>query len=238
RQASEQRLRQFLADASHELRTPVASIRGYAELFRMGAARDRAGTEMAMRRIEEEAKRMGVLVEDLLTLARLDATPARRRAYVDLAALASDAVEDARATAPEREIALHAARHAFVSGDPHQLHQVLANLMGNALVHTPPGTPIEVSVSDDGANVIVSVRDHGPGLPDGSAERLFDRFWRAEGGRERGKAGAGLGLATVGGAVEAHDGRVSAENAPGGGAVFTVLLPVSPPPQQPPATVS
>jgi two-component system OmpR family sensor kinase len=238
RKASEQRLRQFLADASHELRTPVASIRGYAELFRMGATRDRAGTEMAMRRIEEESKRMSVLVEDLLTLARLDATPAPRRADVDLVALARDAVEDARATAPEREIALQAAAPAFVSGDPHQLHQVLANLMGNALVHTPAGTPIEVSVSHDGANVIVSVRDHGPGLPDGSTERLFDRFWRAEGGRERGKAGAGLGLAIVAGVVEAHDGRVSAQNAPGGGAVFTVRLPASSPPEHAPAAAS
>jgi two-component system OmpR family sensor kinase len=238
RKASEERLRRFLADASHELRTPVASIRGYAELFRMGATRDRAGTEMAMRRIEEEAKRMGVLVEDLLTLARLDAAPAPRRAYVDLAALASDAVEDARATAPEREIALHAAAPAFVSGDPHQLHQVLANLMRNALVHTPSGTPIEVSVSEDSAHVVVSVRDHGPGLPDVSPQRLFDRFWRAEGGRERGKAGAGLGLAIVGGVVAAHEGRVSAQNAPGGGALFTVLLPVSSPPEHAPAAAS
>jgi two-component system OmpR family sensor kinase len=236
RKTSEQRLRQFVADASHELRTPVAAIRGYAELFRMGATRDRADTEMAMRRIEEESKRMGVLVEDLLTLARLDATPALRRADVDLAALASDAVEDARATAPEREIALQAAAPAFVSGDPHQLHQVLANLMANALAHTPSGTPIEVSVSQDAAEVIVSVRDHGTGLPDGPPEQLFDRFWRAEGGRERGKAGAGLGLAIVSGVVGAHNGRVSAQNAPGGGAVFTVLLPASPPPQRIPAT--
>jgi len=231
RKASEERLRQFLADASHELRTPVASIRGYAELFRMGATRDQAGTEMAMRRIEEESKRMGVLVEDLLTLARLDATPAPRRASVDLAALASDAVEDARATAPERPITLTASGPAFVSGDSDQLHQVLANLVRNALVHTPPGTPIEVMVSQDGANVRVSVRDHGPGLPDASPERLFDRFWRAEGGRERGKAGAGLGLAIVGGVVEAHHGQVSAQNAPGGGALFTVLLPSAAPPQ-------
>jgi two-component system OmpR family sensor kinase len=193
---------------------------------------------MAMRRIEEESKRMGVLVEDLLTLARLDATPAPRRAYVDLAALASDAVEDARATAPEREIALQAAAPAFVSGDPHQLHQVLANLMANALAHTPSGTPIEVSVSEAAADVIVSVRDHGPGLPDGPPEQLFDRFWRAEGGRERGKAGAGLGLAIVSGVVGAHNGRVSAQNAPGGGAVFTVLLPASPPPQRIPGTAS
>ena len=110
--------------------------------------------------------------------------------------------------------------------------------MRNALVHTPSGTPIEVSVSRDADHVIVSVRDHGPGLPDASPQRLFDRFWRAEGGRERGKAGAGLGLAIVGGVVAAHDGRVSAENAPGGGALFTVLLPVSSPPEHAPAAAS
>jgi two-component system OmpR family sensor kinase len=231
RQASEERLRQFLADASHELRTPVASIRGYAELFRMGATRDQAGTELAMRRIEDESKRMGVLVEDLLTLARLDQTPALRRAPVDLAELARDAVEDSRATAQGRPISLVAPGPAVISGDSHQLHQVLANLMRNALVHTPAHTPIEVSVADDGEYVTVSVRDHGPGLPAASGRRLFDRFWRAEGGRERGKAGAGLGLAIVGGVVEAHHGQVSALNAPGAGALFTVRLPKSPPPE-------
>jgi two-component system OmpR family sensor kinase len=110
--------------------------------------------------------------------------------------------------------------------------------MRNALVHTPSGTPIEVSVSEDGADVVVSVRDHGPGLPAVSPQRLFDRFWRAEGGRGRGKAGAGLGLAIVGGVVAAHDGRVSAQNAPGGGALFTVLLPVSSPPEHAPAAAS
>ena len=148
RQASEDRLRRFLADASHELRTPLASIRGYAELFRMGAAREPAEVEKAMRRIEDEAARMGVLVEDLLTLARLDEIAEAPHAAVDLAALAGDAVDDARATAPDREIALDAAPVTIaattVLGDAHQLRQVLANLLRNALVHTPAGTPIEV----------------------------------------------------------------------------------------------
>ena len=225
RQASEDRLRQFLADASHELRTPLASIRGYAELFRMGATADAAGTEMAMRRIEEESKRMGVLVEDLLTLARLDETPERRHQPVDLAALAHDAVHDARATAQDRRITLTAPGAAVVSGDPHQLHQILANLLRNALVHTPAATPIEVSVRDTGDAVTLSVRDHGPGLPSASREMLFGRFWRAEAGRERGKAGAGLGLSIVAGVVEAHHGSISAEDAPGGGAAFVVRLP-------------
>jgi two-component system, OmpR family, sensor kinase len=229
RQASEDRLRQFLADASHELRTPLASIRGYAELFRMGATRDQAGTQNAMRRIEEESKRMGVLVEDLLTLARLDETPEPTRQPVDLALLAHDAVEDARATAPERPISLSAPRSAVVSGDPHQLRQVLANLMRNALVHTAADVPIEVSVQSDDDHVTMSVRDHGPGLPDDSSGRLFDRFWRAERGRERGKAGAGLGLAIVSGVVQAHRGDLSASDAPGGGALFVVHLPAEAP---------
>jgi two-component system OmpR family sensor kinase len=177
-----------------------------------------------MRRIEDEAKRMGVLVEDLLTLARLDEAPSPQRQAVDLAALAHDAVEDARATAPERSITLAADRPAIVRADVHQLRQVLANLLGNALVHTPAGTPIEIRVDQDDQGVTVAVRDHGPGLPETPPRRLFDRFWRAEGGRERGKAGAGLGLAIVGGVIQAHGGEVTAENAPGGGARFVVRL--------------
>jgi two-component system OmpR family sensor kinase len=224
RTLSEERLRQFLADASHELRTPLASIRGYAELHRMGATEDAAGTETAMRRIEDESKRMGVLVEDLLTLARLDEEPVVRRQPVDLAALARDAAEDARATARDRSISVSAPASAIVSGDAHQLRQVLANLTRNALVHTPAGTPIEVAVSEDEEGVAVSVRDHGPGLPAKSQENIFDRFWRSEGGRERGKAGAGLGLAIVQGVVDAHGGRITAQNAPGGGALFVVRL--------------
>jgi two-component system OmpR family sensor kinase len=227
RQASEDHLRQFLADASHELRTPLASIRGYAELFRMGATRNEEGTEMAMQRIEDESKRMGVLVEDLLTLARLDEAPELRRQPVDIAQMTRHAVEDARATAPERPISVEGPASAVVSGDPHQLHQVLANLMRNALVHTPPGSPIEVGVEDHGETVTMIVRDHGPGLPEEARVHLFDRFWRSEGGRERGKAGAGLGLAIVQGIVDAHHGRISAANAPGGGAVFTVSLPLA-----------
>jgi two-component system OmpR family sensor kinase len=229
RTASEERLREFLADASHELRTPLASIRGYAELFRMGATEGEAGTEKAMRRIEEESKRMGVLVEDLLTLARLDEAPELQRRPVDLALLARDAVEDARATAPDRVIGLSVPDAALATGDPHQLRQVLANLLRNALVHTPAGAPIEVSVEQDEGTVTIGVRDHGPGLPDVSQDHLFGRFWRAEGGRERGKAGAGLGLAIARGVVEAHHGAISAQQAPGGGALFLVRLPKSAP---------
>jgi two-component system, OmpR family, sensor kinase len=231
RQASEDRLRQFLADSSHELRTPLAAIRGYAELFRMGAARAPVDTETAMRRIEEESTRMGVLVEDLLTLARLDETRELVRAPVDLAALVRDAVEDARATAPDRPIALDTPASVIVPGDAHQLTQVLSNLLRNALVHTPAGAPIEVSLGDDGEQATVTVRDHGPGIPPAAAQQLFERFWRAEGGRERGKAGAGLGLAIVAAIVDAHHGSVSADNAPDGGARFVVRLQLAPAPR-------
>ena len=224
RQASEDRLRRFLADASHELRTPLASIRGYAELHRMGVARSADDVEWSMRRIEAEAARMGVLVEDLLTLARLDEIAEAPHTTVDVAALAADAVADAAAVAPDRAITLHGAERAVALGDAHQLRQVLGNLLRNALVHTPAGTPVEVVVAA-GDDVRVEVRDHGPGLPGDDPAALFERFWRAEGGRERGRAAAGLGLAIVAAIVEAHGGRVSAADASGGGAVFIVVLP-------------
>jgi two-component system OmpR family sensor kinase len=227
REASQSRLRRFIADASHELRTPLASIRGYAELFRMGAARDPEETEKAMRRIEEEAARMGVLVDDLLTLARLDQVPEVPHAELDLAPLVRDAVDDARATAPDRRIELHGDGAARVVGDAHQLRQVLGNLLRNALMHTPAGTPVDVTLTATDAEMRIEVRDHGQGLPPGDAEALFERFWRAEGGRERGRGGAGLGLAIVAGIVDAHGGRVHAANAPGGGASFVVELPAA-----------
>jgi two-component system, OmpR family, sensor kinase len=227
RQASENRLRRFLADASHELRTPLASIRGYAELFRMGAARDPQDVAKAMRRIEEEAARMGVLVEDLLTLARLDEVADAPHAEVDLGRLVADAADDARATAPDREIASAVDGETTVLGDAHQLRQVLANLMRNALVHTPAGTPIELSAARAGGEVRIEVRDHGPGLPTGNPDELFERFWRSEGGRKQGRGGAGLGLAIVAGIVDGHRGRVQARNAPDGGASFVVHLPAA-----------
>jgi two-component system OmpR family sensor kinase len=227
RRASEERLRRFLADASHELRTPLSSIRGYAEVFRMGAAAEPAAVETSMKRIEDEAARMGMLVEDLLALARLDEVREAIREPVDLAALAGDAVDDARATAPERSIELRGDGAVVVDGDAAQLRQVLANLMRNALVHTPPGTPIEVSVGARNGDATLAVRDFGPGLPTDDPSELFDRFWRAgDPGRGRGRAGAGLGLAIVAGIVAAHGGRAQAADAEGGGARFEVVLPL------------
>src|SRR3954451_16175763 len=225
RTASEERLRRFLADASHELRTPLASIRGYAELFRTGAARDDANRDKAMRRIEEEGARMGVLVEDLLTLARLEEPREPVRLEVDLAEIADDAVADARATAPDRRIDLSADHPALIDGDPDQLRQVVANLVRNALVHTPAGTPVEVAVTREGAELVLEVRDHGPGLPVENPDQLFERFWRGEGGRRRGRGGAGLGLAIVAGIAESHGGTAEAGEAPGGAARFHVRLP-------------
>jgi two-component system OmpR family sensor kinase len=225
RHASEERLRRFLSDASHELRTPLTSIRGYAELFRMGATSGGEDTAKAMERIEQEAARMGVLVEDLLALARLDEMPEARRERVDLEPLLRDAADDARAGARDRTITVTVSGEHVVDGDPSQLRQVLANLMRNALTHTPPASPIELSAAGGPAGVRIEVRDHGPGLPEGTEDSVFERFWRAEGGRERGKAGAGLGLAIVAAIVAAHDGTVSARNAADGGAVFTIVLP-------------
>ena len=229
RQESEDRLRRFLSDASHELRTPLTSIRGYAELYRMGAASDEQATARSMERIEEEATRMGVLVEDLLALARLDEMPQTSREPLDLEPLVRDAAADAHAAAPDRDVAVAVGGRHIAEGDASQLRQVLANLMRNALTHTPAGSPIELSVGDTDGYVRVVVRDHGPGLPEGAGTNVFERFWRAEGGRERGRAGAGLGLAIVAAIVDAHDGRVSAANAPGGGAAFSFEIPAAPP---------
>ncbi|MEA2170315.1 MAG: two-component system, OmpR family, sensor kinase [Solirubrobacteraceae bacterium] len=226
RKASEDRLRTFLSDASHELRTPLASIRGYAELMRMGAAGSEADRRKATERIEAEAKRMGVLVEDLLTLARLDEEREMVLEDVDLAEIAGDATAGARAAAQDREISLVSNGPVHVTGDAGKLRQIIDNLLGNAVTHTPPGTAIDVRVARDETHAHLDVRDHGPGLPEGDAEQLFDRFWRAEGGRKQGKAGAGLGLAIVAGLVSAHGGEVSAENAPGGGARFSVSMPM------------
>jgi two-component system OmpR family sensor kinase len=226
RQASEDRLRQFLADASHELRTPLASIRGYAELFRIGAADDPESLERAMSRIEGEARRMGGLVEDLLLLAALDELPELRRAPVDLSELAAHTAEDTRAIAPTREVQLRTNGPLWVLADTDQLRQVLANLTRNAVIHTPPDTPLELRVGVDGGRAVLAVRDHGPGLAAGAASHVFDRFWRSEGGRARGRGGAGLGLAIVKAIVTAHHGHVDARNAPGGGAEFIVTLPL------------
>ena len=229
REASERRLRQFLADASHELRTPLTSIRGYAEVLRRGPGASAEDVELARARIESEAIRMGVLVDDLLLLARLDQGRPLEREHVDLRALARDACADARATAPGRRITLRAPAAVLVEGDEARLRQVVGNLVRNAVVHTPPRTPIEVSVGGQDGRAELAVVDHGPGLPEGAEERVFEPFYRADAGRSRDTGGSGLGLSIVAAVVAAHGGHVEAVPTAGGGATFRVDLPLAPP---------
>lgn len=233
KELSESRLRRFVADASHELRTPLTSIRGYAELFRRGAARRPDDLATAMRRIEDEATRMGVLVDDLLLLARLDIAagdnrPSSPRQAVDLAVVAADAVADLRAIDPDRPVTLEAAP-VVVHGDEAGLRQVVANLVVNASHHTPPGTRINVQVgpSPSGETAMLTVSDEGPGMTEEQATHVFERFWRADSARSRGHGGAGLGLAIVSAIVASHGGLVSVDTAPGRGTQFRVELPIS-----------
>ena len=232
---SEQRMRQFVADASHELRTPLTSIRGFAELYRQGAAPDPAAI---VRRIEDEAARMGLLVEDLLLLARLDQERPLRIEPVHLIELVNDAAEAARAVAPDRPIAVElgdAAGALVVSGDQDRLRQVVGNLVTNALTHTPPSTPVTLRLrADDPDHAVVEVADRGPGLRAEQAEQVFERFYRVDRARTRQAvggpglphSGAGLGLAIVAALVAAHHGTVSVQTAPGEGATFRVRLPL------------
>jgi len=229
RAAGERRLRRFLADASHELRTPLASIRGYSELYRMGAAKEPAEVERAMSRIESESARMGGLVDDLLTLARIDEVREPAREPLDLRELLEDARDDARASSPGRVIELSPTGPVAIEADGDALRRVFANLLRNAIVHTPEGTPIEVSLRTTEAWATIEIRDHGPGLPPGDPNAVFERFWRDSDSRGRDDGGAGLGLAIVSGLVNAHGGRVDASNPPGGGALFTVRLPLQAP---------
>jgi two-component system OmpR family sensor kinase len=225
KEASEERMRRFVADASHELRTPLASIRSYADLLASGAAATPADRSLALERIQAEAVRMTRLVEDLLLLARLDMGRPLARGPVDVASIARAAVADFGAIDPSRRVTLEAAAGAVVDGDRDRLHQVLANLLANARQHTPPGTRVEVRVDAAADEVVVQVRDHGPGLPDEQA--VFDPFYRADPARRRhGSVGVGLGLPIVAAIVRAHGGTVTARNEPSGGAVFVVRLPV------------
>ena len=226
RAASEERLRRFLADASHELRTPLTSIRGYAELFRRGADRRPDDLQKAMRRIEEESVRMGVLVDELLLLARLDQGRAPAREAVLLSELAADACDDLRTAAPDRQVTFDADPDVVVEGDEMQLRQVIGNLLTNARVHTPPGTRVDVRVAVESGAAVLEVTDHGAGLPPQDLAHVFDRFYRADQSRTRDHGGAGLGLSIVAAVVQAHGGRAGVLNVPGAGARFRVELPL------------
>jgi len=226
RAAVEQRLRQFVADASHELRTPLTSMRGYAELVRRNPDMDPAELEAALGRIEAEARRMGVLIDDLLLLARLDQGRPLERAPVDLEGLVADACADARVSDPGRAITARVAAPLIVAGDEQRLRQVLANLLRNAVVHSPPGTPIEVTLREEQGWAVIEVVDHGPGIPGAARGRIFERFHRADPERSRDRGGSGLGLSIVAGVVTAHQGRVAVGDTPGGGATFRIDLPL------------
>jgi two-component system OmpR family sensor kinase len=236
---SEERMRRFVTDASHELRTPLTSIRGFAELYRQGAAGRPADLARLMRRIEDEASRMGLLVDDLLLLARLDQQRPLQRDPVDLLTLAADAVHDARAVDPDRPVKLEVAgagTAAVVLGDGARLRQVLGNLVGNALTHTPPGTPVTVRLltrEQAPAAAVVEVTDEGPGLEPEDAERAFERFYRADTSRTRASGGTGLGLSIVAALVAAHGGTVELDTGRGQGATFRVVLPLAAPPPDP-----
>jgi two-component system OmpR family sensor kinase len=224
RDATEARLRRFLADVSHELRTPLTSILGFAELFRLSeqGEKDLDPATMA-RRIEDEAGRMRRLVNDLMLLARLDQAPELEHEEVDLAVVTSEACSSAVAAEPGRPITLSASE-LVVAGDKDHIHRAVTNLLANAIAHTPPGSPIEVSVRREDQSAVVVVRDHGPGLDDEALKHAFDRFWRAD--IARAGEGSGLGLAIVNAIATEHGGSLRAGNATGGGAEFVLCLPI------------
>ena len=215
RAQSEDRLRRFVADASHELRTPVTSIRGYAELYRLGALDDPDELTEAMRRTELEATRMSRLINDMLRLARLDEQRPVTREHVDLSELVRDAAADGRASAPGRAITVDAPAPNLVMGDDDHLRQVIANIVSNALVHTDGD--VELHSTHDGDNAVVEVVDHGEGIPAEVISRLTERFFRVDPSRSRQRGGSGLGLAIVDAAVTAHGGTIDITSEPGRG---------------------
>jgi len=253
---SEERMRRFIADASHELRTPLTAIRGFAEYYRQrgGVATPGAETRGSlspedlnriMQRVESEAARMGVLVEDLLLLARMDQQRPLERRPVDLLVLAADSVQDARMIAPGRSVRLTVEPGGafLVLGDEVRLRQVVGNLMSNALTHTPDGTAIDVRLSSGFVSgppphpgaaapsvpaAVLEVTDRGPGLTPDQARRVFERFYRADQARNRKSGGSGLGLAIVSALVAAHGGTATVDSAPGQGATFRITLPLAP----------
>ena len=227
RDVTEQKLRHFVSDASHELRTPLTSMRGYAELLQRNPDMTRDDVLLAVRRIEDETRRMGVLVDDLLLLARLDQGRPLDRAPVDLTSMVNDAVSDARAADPGRAVTAQIEKPVTISGDDLRLRQAVANLVRNALVHTPAGSPVEVALQADDRRAEIDVIDHGTGVPAEQRERIFERFHRSDPTRSRDQGGSGLGLSIASAVVTAHGGRISVADTPGGGATFRIELPAT-----------
>ena len=226
---SESKLRRFVADASHELRTPITAIRGFAELHRQGAVTGEEKTKELIGRIENESKRMGSLVEDLLLLARLDQSREMKAEPVNLSKLVSDAVESARAAGPSHLVNFsNSDEEIYALGDNDRIHQVVANLLANARTHTPAGTKIDVSVIQSEDGVRIRIADKGPGLSEKDQSRIFERFYRADASRVRTDGeGTGLGLSIVDAVMRAHAGQVSVESELGKGAAFTLFFPLS-----------
>ena len=227
RTESEGRLRRFVADASHELRTPLTAIRGFAELHRQGAVAGEEQTKELVARIERESMRMSALVEDLLVLARMDQGPKMEIKPVNLSELVTDAVESARAAGPGHPITLDAGSEIYALGDANRIHQVVANLLANARVHTPVGTEIKVSIAQSEKEVKVVVSDNGPGLSEENREKIFERFYRVDPSRQRtGAEGSGLGLSIVDAVMRSHGGHVSVDSKLGEGTAFTLHFPL------------
>jgi two-component system OmpR family sensor kinase len=225
---SEDRLRHFVADASHELRTPITAIRGYSELYRQGAVLGEEPTKDLVARIEGESIRMSTLVEDLLLLARLDQEREMEMKPLNLIDTVEAAISSARVSAPQHKIGFVKPTHEiFILGDAPRVHQVVANLLANASVHTPPGSEIDVKISQESLGVALSVSDNGPGLSEEAQSKIFQRFYRADPSRARVDGeGSGLGLSIVDAVMRAHGGSVSVRSAPGQGANFTLFFPV------------
>jgi two-component system OmpR family sensor kinase len=225
---SEERMRRFIADASHELRTPLTSVRGLAEFgLQQGAEASQEELLRLMGLIAGEAGRMSRLVDDLLLLARFDAGRALERRPVDLASVAAEAVQQARIVTAGRPVTLEAAEPVIVDGDRERLRQVIDNLIGNALQHTPPGTPVAVTVSGELGSGRLTVADQGPGLTREQAAHVFERFYRTDRARTRARGGTGLGLAIAASLAAAHGGELTVDTEPGHGAAFRLRLPLA-----------
>lgn len=229
RTESENKLRRFVADASHELRTPITAIRGFSELHRQGAVKGEADTSALIARIENESKRMGSLVEDLLLLARLDQAREMESKPVDIIHVVSEACASARAAGPDHPVTLVTPDdEIFTLGDEARIHQVIANLLANARAHTAPSTPITVTVSNDSDGVRIAVADKGPGLSIDDQKRIFERFYRADSSRVRSSGeGSGLGLSIVDAVMRAHGGSVTVQSEIGIGSTFILHFPLT-----------